>query len=297
MSRGRRQWRRERARRSIDACGTERARVGKRRGCYRPEVAVNSSPARGGGPRSGGGVTPYREGDTPPSGLRPATSPCKGGWSGSDHLLPLALASGTSDSRHSLKQREQLMASEFTPGDVLAVTWDTREIRVIQADANETFYDVAWDQHGWGVERARTAIFYRMRTDYLKETSRILRSQPLSSKERDKLRPDLPMRFFRHQAADWLNREEDLAALEPDTELQARQLAIIPFGTKGGSLKAHRIVDDSGLTLRRLVKEARGLQQADCAEVSGVGIYRSGIVANIPSYYLWGAVDRAGHVP
>jgi hypothetical protein len=212
-------------------------------------------------------------------------------------LLPLALASGTSDSRHSLKQREQLMASEFTPGDVLAVTWDTREIRVIQADANETFYDVAWDQHGWGLERARTAIFYRMRTDYLKETSRILRSQPLSSKERDKLRPDLPMRFFRHQAADWLNREEDLAALEPDTELQARQLAIIPFGTKGGSLKAHRIVDDSGLTLRRLVKEARGLQQADCAEVSGVGIYRSGIVANIPSYYLWGAVDRAGHVP
>ncbi|ATI81128.1 hypothetical protein A6768_14820 [Sphingobium yanoikuyae] len=23
----------------------------------------------------------YREGDTPPSGLRPATSPCRGGWS------------------------------------------------------------------------------------------------------------------------------------------------------------------------------------------------------------------------
>ncbi|GEM_PF-6448777 len=89
VSRGRRQWRRERARRSIDACGTERTRVGKRWGCYRPNAAVKSSPARGGGPRSGGGVPPYREGDTPPSGLRPATSPCRGGWSGSDQRRKL----------------------------------------------------------------------------------------------------------------------------------------------------------------------------------------------------------------
>ncbi len=88
------------------------------------------------------------------------------------------------------------MASEYTPGDVLAVKWDTRAIRVIQTDASETFYDVEWDQRGWGLERARTAIFYRMRTDYLKETSRIVRSQPLSSKEFEKLRPDLPMRLL-----------------------------------------------------------------------------------------------------
>lgn len=188
------------------------------------------------------------------------------------------------------------MASEFAPGDVLAVKWDTRAIRVIQADESETFYDVEWEQHRWGLERARTAIFYRIRTDYLKETSRIVRSQPLSSQELDKLRPDLPMRFFRHQAADWSNREEELAILEPDAEFQARQIAIIPFGSKGSALKAHRIVDDGGLTLRRLVQEARGLQQAACVEVRGVGIYRSGIVGNVPSYYLWGAVDRAGHV-
>ncbi len=41
------------------------------------------------GPRSGGGASPYREGDTPPSGLRPATSPCRGRWSGSDHSSSL----------------------------------------------------------------------------------------------------------------------------------------------------------------------------------------------------------------
>lgn len=187
------------------------------------------------------------------------------------------------------------MALEYASGDVLAVEWDNRPIRVIQADASETFYDVEWDQLGWGLARARTATFYRMRTDYLKETSRLVRSEPLSSKEHSRLRPDLPMRFFRHGGADWSESEEILAGLEPDTEFPARQLVLIPFGTKGGALKAHRITDDGGLTSRRLVEEACRAQQAVCAEVSGVGLYRSGIVGNIPSYYLWGAVDRAGH--
>ncbi|WP_156359832.1 hypothetical protein [Sphingomonas sp. Leaf10] len=187
------------------------------------------------------------------------------------------------------------MASDYSSGDVLAVDWDTRAIRVIQADASETFYDVEWEQLGWGLARARTATFYRMRTDYLKETSRLVRSEPLSLKELSRLRPDLPMRFFRHGDADWSESAESLAGLEPDTDFPARQLSLIPFGTKGGTLKAHRIADDGGLTLRRLVKEARRVQQAVCAEVSGVGLYRSGIVGNIPSYYLWGVVDQAGH--
>ncbi|MDO7836254.1 apolipoprotein N-acyltransferase [Sphingobium sp. HBC34] len=49
----------------------------------------NSSPLRGGGPpRSGGGGVPtYREDDTPPSSLRDATSPCRGGSA----FLPLPL--------------------------------------------------------------------------------------------------------------------------------------------------------------------------------------------------------------
>jgi hypothetical protein len=187
------------------------------------------------------------------------------------------------------------MAPEYAFGDVLAVKWDTRAIRVIQADASETFYDVEWDQLGWGLARARTATFYRIRTDYLKETSWLVRSEPLSSKEFARLRPNLPMRLFQHWDADWSESEESLAGLEPNTEFPARQLSLIPFGTKGSALKAHRIADDGGLTLRRLVEEARRVQQAVCAEVSGVGLYRSGIVGNIPSYYLWGAVDRAGH--
>jgi apolipoprotein N-acyltransferase len=52
-----------------------------------------SSPLRGGGPRSGGGVSPQQEQDTPPSGLWPATSPYRGGSvEGSLPTLPLLLA-------------------------------------------------------------------------------------------------------------------------------------------------------------------------------------------------------------
>ena len=50
----------------------------------------HSSPARGGGPRSGGGVSPYREGDTPPSSRRDATSPERRGWMALPPLLLFA---------------------------------------------------------------------------------------------------------------------------------------------------------------------------------------------------------------
>ncbi len=72
-------------------------------GRLRPDAAVNSSPARFGrgtrlcrrGPRSGGGVSRYREGAPPPSGLRPVqgrhgsplNSSCRGGWSENDQKL------------------------------------------------------------------------------------------------------------------------------------------------------------------------------------------------------------------
>ncbi len=84
-------------------------------GKKRPDAAVNSSPARFGrgtrlcrrGPRSGGGVSRYREGDTPPSGLRPVqgrhgsplNSSCRGGWSENDQKRPLMETGLISSSR------------------------------------------------------------------------------------------------------------------------------------------------------------------------------------------------------
>ncbi|MES2450567.1 MAG: hypothetical protein V4610_08365 [Pseudomonadota bacterium] len=210
------------------------------------------------------------------------------GHPGLPSALPIA---DTPCERH----RERPLAIEYVSGDVLAVTWDGRPIRVIQADAVETFYDVEWNGGDWGLKLARTATFYRMRTDYLRTTSRLVGSQPLSEQEHERLRPDLPMRLFQHQEADWSDNIASLLGLEPDTALQTRKLAIIPFGPKGAAAKAHHVLDDAGLSLWRLIEGARRAQEAAAPDVEGVGVYRSGIAKNVPSYYLWGAVDRAGH--
>lgn len=183
----------------------------------------------------------------------------------------------------------------YASGDVVSVEWDARPIRVIQADPIETFYDVEWEEIGWGLERARSAIFYRVATDYLARTAQLARSQPLSSKSFGRLRPDLPMRLFQHRNVNWSDDRETLQSLEPDQYLGVQQLAIIPFGAKGGAGKPRRVGPEDDLTLGKLVDEARTAQRESYAELNGVGIYRSGIVGNVPSYYLWGAVDRAGH--
>ncbi|MCC4252658.1 methylmalonyl-CoA mutase [Sphingobium naphthae] len=59
-----------------------------KRGCR-----YENPPLQGEGdqPKAGGGVSPHGEGDTPPSGLRPATSPSGGGLGMENNLLALAV--------------------------------------------------------------------------------------------------------------------------------------------------------------------------------------------------------------
>ncbi len=185
----------------------------------------------------------------------------------------------------------------FQTGDILAVTWDDRPIRVLQTDPIETFYDAELEEVGWVIARARTATYYRMRTAFLERTASLSASKPFSLKEDAKFRPDLPMRLFRHHSADWSDDLVSLIALEADISIPAKQIVIIPFGPKGGDSKPVRAEALSGesLTLRTIIETARTAQHVRCPDVTGTGLYRSGIVGGIPSYYLWGAVDRAGH--
>lgn len=185
----------------------------------------------------------------------------------------------------------------FQIGDILAVSWDKRPIRVIQTDAAETFYDCMMDEVGWLMARSRTAIYYRMSTPLLESTASFVEAMPLSSKEKAKFRPDLPMRLFRHRDADWSDALPRLFALVDDYRLPANEIAIIPFGAKGGSSKPVKICNGSGesLSLWSIVEAAHSAQQAKSPDVHGIGLYRSGIVGGVPSYYLWGSIDRAGH--
>jgi hypothetical protein len=188
------------------------------------------------------------------------------------------------------------MSRPFQTGDIVTVSWDDRPIRVLQTDAIETFYDAEMDEVGWVMARARTAVYYRTSTQNLKETALSAVSKPFSTKEDRKFRPDLPMRLFRHHDADWSDDLPVLTALEDDVTIPAQEIVIIPFGSKGGAAKPVKVQAGGGksLSLWKIIEAAQSAQQSKCADVDGVGLYRSGTVGGVPSYYLWGAIDRAG---
>lgn len=189
------------------------------------------------------------------------------------------------------------MSMPFQSGDVVSVSWDHRPIRVLQTDAIETFYDAGMGEVGWVMAKARTAIFYRTSTPNLKETASRTLPSPFSLKEDKKFRPDLPMRLFRYRDADWSDELPILTSLECDLSIPAQEVVIIPFGSKGGATKPVKVQasDGESLSLREIIEAAHSAQQSKCADVKGVGLYRSGFVGGVPSYYLWGAIDRAGH--
>lgn len=189
------------------------------------------------------------------------------------------------------------MSAPFQTGDIVTVSWDHRRIRVLQTDAIETFYDAEMDEVGWVFARARTAIWYRISTQYLTETALSVVPTPFTAKDNRKFRPDLPMRIFQHFDADWSNDLLLLTDLGGDLTIPAQEIVIIPFGSKGGAAEPIRVQAGDGkrLSLRQIIEAAHYGQRSNCTDVDGVGLYRSGIVGGVPSYYLWGGIDRAGH--
>jgi hypothetical protein len=185
----------------------------------------------------------------------------------------------------------------FEQGDVLSVAWDDRPIRVLMGDEIEAFYDAFLPEVGWNLSRARTAIYYRVQTSFLRSSAELIRKEPLTDQERAVHRPDLPMRLFQCGDADWAKPRSAWPRLNCDFAVDAAELAIIPFGPKGAPLKAARVEAANGqsISATELLEKANALQIARCPEVQGVGLFRSGISSGIPSYYIWGAVDKAGH--
>lgn len=188
--------------------------------------------------------------------------------------------------------------ADFQIGDVLQVGWDERSIRVMMADKIEVFYDALFPEVGWNLARARTAIYYRMPTSLLQSTGQRIRAEPLTDQELATHRPDLPMRILRSGHADWGNPLAGWPKIDTDFEVESQRVALIPFGPKGAPMKAVLAEAANGRSFsgNELLAAAHAVQTAHCPDVRGVGLYRSGISGGIPSYYLWGAVDQAGHV-
>ncbi|WP_119459617.1 hypothetical protein [Rhodospirillaceae bacterium SYSU D60014] len=186
---------------------------------------------------------------------------------------------------------------DFQPGDVLRVKWDERPIRVLMSDNIETFYDALLPEIGWNLARVRTAIYYRTATAFLRSSAERLRNDPLTKQERARHRPDLPMRLFQSDDAVWNKPLADWPKIDIAVGIECHRLALIPFGPKGAPLRPVVVEAANGasLTGNELLVAAHHMQVADCPDVEGVGLYRSGISGGIPSYYLWGAINQAGH--
>ena len=186
---------------------------------------------------------------------------------------------------------------DFQVGDVLRVGWDERPIRVMMGDEIEVLYDALFPEVGWNLARARTAIYYRVARSFLQSSAQRIRTEPLTDDELARHRPDLPLRLLRSGQADWGRPLVDWPNVGTDFEIGSKRLAVIPFGSKGAPQKAVVIeaANDRSFTGSELLVATHRIQTAECPEVNGVGLYRSGISGGIPSYYLWGTVDKAGH--
>ena len=189
------------------------------------------------------------------------------------------------------------MNAMWEPGNLFQVTWDERPVRLLGADNIETFYDVFWPDFGWGLTSRRTSTYYRMQTAHFRNTATSIGREPLTVAERAMHRPDLPMRLFQNTSGDWLKPLAEWESIACDYEIEAPRLALIPFGPKGAPLRPVVVEAANGRSLAgmEILAGAHRAQSADCPDVEGVGLYRSGVSRGIPSYYLWGAIDRAGH--
>lgn len=189
----------------------------------------------------------------------------------------------------------------FDLGDVLSVPWDDRPIRIVATDPVETFYDVRWPGGDWGLRRIRSAVYYRLPTPFVMDKALVVGREPLLPNELNLHRPDLPLRLLRSAECSWSDTPDVLTARtgasQAEIVLQAPVLALEPYGPKGDSAKTVLVeaTDGEAFTSLGLLLLAQEAQSACCPEVRGIGMYRSGIRGGVPSYYLWGASDRAGN--
>lgn len=209
-----------------------------------------------------------------------------------------------------------MTAAKIEVGDVYQPNWHPRPIRVIAHDEHEVLYDSWWPKPGaWGFALARGAIsYYRIPVRLLADRAERLGSELLTPDEWKRHRPDLSLRLCRSAAYNWSSDRHDdmksfaalVARVDPclpqarvETVLPIPSVVLLPFGPKGGHKKGVMVeaADPVGFTSLELLRAAHNLQSEHVRSwTQGVGLYRDGLQKGIPSYYIWGWRDKAGHL-
>lgn len=187
---------------------------------------------------------------------------------------------------------------------------DDSIIRIIGFDDIEVFYDVSWNgEHDWALNRARTAIFYRLPREYAEKNTIAIGKSPLNNKEMVKLQPNLPLRLCVLSNICWSAQEvssienfkvylgKNLASVTSYETIHCNKVSVIPLGSKGGAKPAVTIESENdGFDPLEFLWLCFNIQSKyETSEKNGIGVYRSGIKGSIPSYYLGGKYDLAGN--
>lgn len=191
--------------------------------------------------------------------------------------------------------------SKIEPGAVFRFPHDDRPNRVLVHDDGVVMYDTWWPHLGrWGladldaVKRQRVS-YYVITVSTLLEKATYLRSAPLSADERSVHRPDLPFTAVQDAGSTWAGTAGWPAGAR--SRLEASTIHLLPFGPGGGTKAGVRVTADNGssFTAEELFGKAQAAQAkhlGDAVPVTGVGIYRYGLLRGLPAFYLWGAVSR-----
>ena len=203
---------------------------------------------------------------------------------------------------------------EITLGLVFQADWDDRPFRVLAFDESEVFYDCWWPHaNAWGLASVKgRAVYYRVPTDVTRRRGKPLRTEPLTAEELAVHRPDLPLRLARSTTLQWTRQLypslESYAAYVRECSpsslpramkggLPIPKVFLYPFGPKGSSKTGTLIegANGGGFSMLELLWRAHNLQAPLIRkpQSDGVGLYRSGFQRGVPSFYIWGATDRA----
>ena len=184
--------------------------------------------------------------------------------------------------------------------------------KIISFDKYEVFSDgkrITEEKWDLDANRIKTKIFARSRRNAFDKWSTLIGYEPYSDERLAVIRPDLPMRIGRIYDISWgdqvFNSEETIAKyLETYASvavrtkmLDVKEVYLKRQSKTAGSSVPFLVTADNGknIPLEELLFKANQIQSSLKTEKSaGIGIYRSGIIKGIPSYYIWSFYDLAG---
>ena len=173
-------------------------------------------------------------------------------------------------------------------------------MRVIGFDKFEVFYDGFWGHdNSWTFSSnlKKKCFFYRTSRNVFSEKASLIDFKELTEEEYSVFRPDLTMRTCRIENASWSDNEFNLEGFESNLiSIKSEKIWLYPFGPKGGFKKGELITarKNNEFAVTELLDSAKRIQQSvNPNQSNGIGIYRTGIQKQKPSYYIGEYIDLA----